>query len=101
MSASAEHQPAFAVGDHVRISDRPAVGHCRAPRYLRGLTGVIAERHGVFRDPEKLAYHQPGLPERALYKVRFRQADVWSGYTGAPTDELEADFYEYWLEPLA
>jgi nitrile hydratase subunit beta len=53
---------------------------------------------GVFRDPEKLAYHQPGLPRRVLYKVRFEQAAIWDDYRGPAGDHLEADIYEHWLE---
>lgn len=73
------------------------IGHCRTPFFLRGKTGVIVRTHGVFRDPAKLAYHKPGLPQQVLYKVRFRQTDLWSGYRGSPHDQLEADIYEHWL----
>lgn len=76
------------------------LGHCRTPFFLRGKTGLIAGVQGSFRDPEKLAYHKPGLPERVLYKVRFRQADLWSDYGGSPRDQLEADLYEHWLMRL-
>lgn len=99
MSGSTGATPAFEVGARVRIAARPAVGHCRTPWYLRGRTGVVCEIQGAFRDPEKLAYHLPGLPARPLYKVRFRQAELWPGYAGPPGDELEADIYEHWLEP--
>jgi nitrile hydratase len=64
----------FAPGQTVRVAERPAIGHCRTPWYLRGKTGVVASVQGTFRDPEKLAYHKPGLPRRVLYKVRFEQA---------------------------
>jgi hypothetical protein len=99
---SGEHrswEPRFRPGDAVVVATRPAVGHCRTPWYLRGRPGVIAGVQGIFRDPERLAYHKPGLPARVLYKVRFRQADLWDGYAGATTDELEADIYEPWLLP--
>jgi nitrile hydratase len=84
----------------VRVADRPVLGHCRTPSYLRGKAGVIASEHGTFRDPESLAYHKPGLPAQVLYKVRFRQRDIWAGYTGPASDQLEADIFEHWLEPL-
>ncbi|MBX9589978.1 MAG: nitrile hydratase subunit beta [Hyphomonadaceae bacterium] len=89
----------FAPGDRVRVAAREALGHCRTPWYLRGKTGVIASIHGTFRDPERLAYHQPGLPAQVLYKVRFRQREVWDRYDGPAGDQLEADIFEYWLEP--
>jgi len=70
----------FAPGDRVRVASRPVVGHCRTPWYLRGKTGVVAAVQGAFRNPEQLAYHKPGLPAQVLYKVRFTQASIWSGY---------------------
>jgi nitrile hydratase len=87
----------FSAGDVVRIDDRPALGHCRTPWYLRGHVGVVAEVLGQFRDPERLAYHRPGLPALVLYKVRFRQRDIWPSYPGPAADTLEADIYEPWL----
>lgn len=90
----------FAPGDAVRVAERPVLGHCRTPAYLRGKPGIIASIHGAFRDPELLAYHRPGLPVQTLYKVRFRQRDVWGRYDGPGEDQLEADIFEHWLEPL-
>jgi len=62
-----------------------ALGHCRTPFFLRGKTGVIVGIQGAFHDPEKLAYHKPGLPRQVLYKVRFKQSDLWPNYRGKPT----------------
>jgi nitrile hydratase beta subunit-like protein len=90
----------FAPGDKVRIASRPVVGHCRTPWYLRGKAGIVASVHGSFRNPELMAYHLPGLPRRTIYKVRFRQGDIWPRYAGPAHDNLEADIYEHWLEPL-
>ena len=89
----------FQPGDTVRVDDREAIGHCRTPWFLRGQTGQIVAVHGAFRDPERLAYHRPGLPALVLYKVRFRQGDLWSDYQGQSNDQLEADVYENWLTP--
>ena len=93
--------PRFAPGDAVRVRGLPAFGHCRTPWYLRGKTGRVAAVQGVFRDPERLAYHKPGLPAQILYKVRFCQRDLWNPYPGAAGDRLEADIYEHWLESVA
>jgi hypothetical protein len=90
----------FAPGDKVRVAGRDALGHCRTPWYLRGKVGVIASIHGTFRDTERLAYHQPGLPAQVLYKVRFTQSEVWGRYDGPRGDRLEADIYEHWLDPV-
>ena len=93
--------PVFQPGDAVRVDARASLGHCRTPWYLRGKTGVIAEVQGQFRDPERLAYHRPGLPAQVLYKVRFEQRKLWPQYTGPASDQLEADIYEQWLLPQA
>ena len=88
-------------GMRVRVDDRAAAGHCRAPWYLRGQTGEIVEELGVFRDPEKLAYNKPGLPRIPLYKVRFKQSSLWPNYSGPANDHLEADITLNWLEPVS
>jgi nitrile hydratase len=90
----------LAPGDIVRVDARPVVGHCRTPWYLRGKTGVVAAVQGTFKNPELLAYHKPGLPALVLYKIRFKQGDIWGRYAGPPGDHLEADIYEPWLEPV-
>jgi len=91
----------FQEGDTVVVDNREAFGHCRAPFYLRGRSGTIALVHGAFRDPEKLAYHAPGLPPQMLYKVRFRRGDLWGETCDRADEMLEADIYENWLRPAA
>jgi nitrile hydratase len=95
--ASAWHASRFTPGEAVRVADRAVRGHCRTPFYLRGKPGVVAAIQGTFRNPETLAYHRPGLPALTLYKVRFRQRDLWQRYAGPACDELEVDIYEHWL----
>ena len=92
-------KPQFKRGDAVRIDDRSVLGHCRTPWYLRGKTGIVAAVHGAYHDPERLAYHKPGLPVQVLYKVRFLQSEIWRHYDGPAGDHLEADIYEGWLAP--
>jgi hypothetical protein len=94
-------KPRFRPGNAVRVRGVSSSGHCRTPGYLRGKSGVITAVQGAFRDPERLAYHKPGLPAQFLYKVRFRQSDLWDSYPGPASDLLEADIYEQWLEPAA
>ena len=89
----------FAPDDAVRVPDVEKEGHVRTPDYTKGKPGWIAEVLGVFPNPEGLAYGSDGLPERPLYKVGFRQADLWEGYRGSPEDVLFIDIYEHWLEP--
>jgi nitrile hydratase len=38
---------------------------------------------------------------RVLYRVRFKQKDVWPDYTGGPNDTVVADIFEHWLDPIA
>lgn len=90
----------FAPGDAVRVSDAQKEGHVRTPEYTKGKRGLISGVLGAFPNPETLAYGGDGLPEKALYKVAFRQADLWEDYGGSPDDVLFIDIYEHWLEPL-
>jgi hypothetical protein len=89
----------FKPGDRVRVRSEDKPGHVRTPGYVRGKAGRVESMLGEFRNPESLAYGDPGLPERPLYKVSFRQEDLWEEYPGSPGDTLCMDIYEHWLEP--
>ena len=86
-------------GDHVRVLPSAKPGHVRTPGYLRGKAGWVDSVIGAFPNPEDLAYGLSGRPQRQLYKVGFRQADLWDDYGGRAEDLLYADVYEHWLEP--
>ncbi len=86
-------------GVHVRVRSDEKPGHVRTPEYVKGKIGRIEGIHGAFKNPESLAYGGSGLPERPLYKVGFRQIDLWDGYAGLAGDTLYIDLYEHWLEP--
>ncbi len=88
----------FAPGDRVRVHDRHPPGHVRTPFYVRGLSGVVERECGAFRNPETLAYAASGLPEAALYRVRFKQSDVWPDYAGAGRDSVDVEIYDHWLD---
>ena len=88
----------FEPGDRVRVRSEDKPGHVRTPGYVRGKTGRVESVLGEFRNPESLAYGDSGLPQRPLYKVSFRQLDLWEGYPGPAEDELCMDIYEQWLE---
>ncbi len=90
--------PRFEPGDRVRVLSEERPGHVRTPGYVRGKTGRVESVLGEFRNPESLAYGDSGLPQRPLYKVSFRQPDLWEGYPGPAEDELYMDIYEQWLE---
>jgi nitrile hydratase beta subunit-like protein len=90
----------FGPGERVRVRPEERPGHVRTPGYVRGRTGRVESVLGEFRNPETLAYGESGLPERPLYKVSFRQVDLWEEYPGPADDELRMDIYEQWLEPV-
>ena len=89
----------FTPGDKVAIRRSLSPGHIRTPWYVRGATGLVERVCGAFANPEELAYGRNGLPERALYRVIVRMDDIWPDYAGQPTDSLEVEVYEHWLEP--
>ena len=87
----------FSPGDQVVVRGDYPIGHFRTPVYVRGYNGVVVRYLGHFENPEPLAYClQTHL--LALFKVRFRQVDLWYSYRGSALDTLELDLYENWLE---
>ena len=90
----------FRPGDRVRIRAEDKPGHVRTPSYVKGKTGWVEAMLGEFRNPEALAYGDLQASKLPLYKVGFRQADVWEGYAGPARDALYLDIYEHWLEPI-
>jgi len=88
----------FNVGDRVRVKRSFPPGHRRTPYYIRGKLGIVERVCGAFPNPEELAYGFDGKPERVLYRVKFKQADVWPDYAGPERDALELEIYEHWLE---
>ncbi len=88
----------FAPGDKVRVRVAHPPGHIRTPYYIRGKPGSIERICGSFRNPEELAYGRADGAPLPLYRVRFRQAEVWPGYAGPADDTLDIEIYEHWLE---
>ncbi|MFZ9042945.1 MAG: SH3-like domain-containing protein, partial [Ilumatobacteraceae bacterium] len=74
-----------------RVAAAHPPGHRRTPHYIRGKEGVVERYCGAFPNPEERAYGFSGLPKRHLYRVRFRQMDVWPGYNGPTHDLLELE----------
>jgi nitrile hydratase len=92
--------PSYNPGDRVRIIAAHPPGHRRTPFYIRGKDGVIERYCGTFPNPEERAYGFDGLPRRHLYRVRFRQMDIWPGYNGPMHDLLELEIFEHWLTKI-
>lgn len=88
-------------GDRVVIARVNPPGHRRTPFYVRGKVGVIERDCGDFLNPEELGYGFSGQPRRRLYRVRFRQHEVWPTYRGSADDTVDVDIYEHWLSRLA
>jgi nitrile hydratase len=89
---------AFSPGDGVRVRRAFPPGHLRTPWYIRGKSGVIERVLPAFPNPEERAYGRSGLPGQVLYRVRFRQRDVWPDYAGAADDTVDLEIFEHWLE---
>ena len=89
----------YKVGEKVRVTKAYPPGHIRTPFYIRGHTGTVERICGAFPNPEELAQMRDGLPAQPLYRVRFRQKDVWPDYAGPDRDVLEVELYEHWLDP--
>ena len=90
--------PIYNVGDKVRVRKAAPLGHVRTPFYIRGHRGVVERICGSFPNPEELAQQRDGLPAQPLYRVRFRQKDVWPGYRGNPADVIELELFQHWIE---
>ncbi len=89
-------EPAFAIGDKVRVKNRHPQSHTRMPRYLRGHTGTIAASHGAFVLPDTNARGEGEQPE-PCYGVRFEATELW-GEDGDPKQAVYADLWESYLE---
>ncbi len=89
----------FQNGDAVAVTAAFPPGHVRTPFFIRGKTGVVDSIAGDYPNPEELAYGRDGLPALTLYRVRFKQSDVWPDYDGPANDTVVIDIYESWLEP--
>ena len=90
--------PSFAIGERVRVRKTAPLGHIRTPFYIRGQVGKIERFCGSFPNPEELAQMRDGMPAQPLYRVRFRQKDVWPDYQGPENDTVDVEIYQHWLE---
>lgn len=89
----------FAIGDVVLVRRAYPPGHVRTPYFARGKSGVVESIAGAYHNPEELAYGRYYGATLPLYRVRFRQADLWPDYGGPASDTAVVDIYEHWLEP--
>lgn len=92
-------QSRFNSGDVVKVRQAFPPGHVRTPYFVRGRNGQVQQLVGHFANPEELAYGRDGQPGKPLYRVSFKQTDLWQDYEGPASDTLVVDIYEHWLEP--
>ena len=95
------HPVRFKTGDTVTVLQVDVPGHIRTPWYIRGRTGRIERCCGAFPNPEEIAYNRPGLPAQPLYRVQFRQKDIWPDYQGPAHDTIDIEIYQHWLAPAS
>jgi nitrile hydratase len=88
----------YAVGQQVRISNRPHRGHHRTPTYIKGKTGRVERVHAAFRNPETRSYGEDGLPEMPLYMVSFDRRELWPEQIADDDHRICVDVFEHWLE---
>ncbi len=89
----------FRPGDRVRVRRMRPAGHTRAPRYVRGVEGVVERVQGADRLPD-LATYGIRCEREPVYSVRFRSGALW----GPPGDgetpfTVLLDLWESYLEP--
>ena len=96
---STEDAVLFQRGDEVRVKEDFPNHHHRTPWFVKGKNGRIADICGAFPNPETRAYGGTGLPMQPLYRVEFKQSDLWEGESANSSDKLLMDIYQNWLEP--
>lgn len=91
----------FKVGDRVKVLELNKAGHIRTPFYVRGKVGQVMQYCGSYLNPEELSVGKTGGPAVPLYRVCFRQCDLWSDYQRSKRDQLCIEIYDHWLAPAA
>lgn len=97
--------PADAANDgnpqtRVRVKTMMPPGHVRTPSYLRGKCGFIERALGASPNPEQLAYGLDAASKQ-LVRVRFDMGEVWGDLAENPSDTLDAEIFEHWLEEVS
>ena len=96
---AAGEEPAFRVGDAIKVSVRYPVGHYRVPTYIRGKCGIVE----AVIEPPAVNNEEEGFGRNAggklhYYRVAIPLSELWPSYLGAPTDGLRIEIFETWLE---
>ena len=92
----------FAPGDEVRVRLDDPPHHTRAPRYVRGRSGVVTEYQGDYPLPDTVVLTKGAdrTPE-PLYGVCFEARELWGAPdTAAQPFSVTVDLWGAYLEPL-
>ncbi len=88
-------EPAFAVGDRVRVREWHPPGHTRCPKYVRGKAGVVVRLDGIHSVPDVEA-HGSARRREPTYSVRFDADELWGdGQAGV---FVYVDLWDSYLE---
>ncbi len=88
-------EPAYRIGDRVRVKMSTGANHTRRPGYTRGKTGVVEAHHGVHPLADANA---AGTPKgEHLYSVAFEASDLWPEAVGRK-ERVFVDLWESYLE---
>ncbi len=87
----------FEIGDRVTVREATSLFHTRTQAFTRGRTGIVVEHRPEWVIPEDEAWGREDGRLEPFYVVRFRQRDLWRGYTGFDADTLETEVSERWL----
>lgn len=90
-----EQDPAFEVGDGVRVRNIHPAGHTRCPRYVRGATGRIERVQGTYVYPDENAHGDEQA--RPLYTVAFDAGELWGPDAERADDTIHVDLWEPYL----
>lgn len=109
--------PRFEVGQTVwvrpeELRTRWRKPHLRTPGYVHGRVGIVERVCGDFEDPELLAFGgilgtslvppaSQASHQQTLYRVRFKQADIWEHYDGSNEDTVDVEIFGNWLQSAA
>jgi len=87
-------EPAFDIGQTIRVRNRHSSGHTRCPGYVRRATGEIDKHHGTFVLPDANAHGKD--IEEPMYAVKFESTELW-GEEAESNAVVYADLWESYL----
>lgn len=91
----AREEPAFDVGETVRVRNMHPEGHTRCPEYVRRARGTVTAHHGTHVLPDANAHGEGEQPE-PLYSVRFDGEALW-GEDAEQGTSVTVDLWESYL----